>query len=48
MVSTIHIKTSQNLSPGGRGRKIFFLGGGGVSNGFQEERGGELVVANWV
>ena len=27
MVSTIHIKTSQNLSPGGRGRKIF-LGGG--------------------
>ena len=46
MVSTIHIKTSQNLSPGGRGRKIFF--GGGVSNGFQEERGGELVVANWV
>ena len=47
MVSTIHIKTSQNLSPGGRGRKIFFWGGG-VSNGFQEERGGELVVANWV
>ena len=29
MVSTIHIKTSQNLSPGGRGRKIFFFGGGG-------------------
>ena len=47
MVSTIHIRTSQNLSLGGRGRKILFFGGG-VSNGFQKERGGESVVANWV
>lgn len=39
MLSTIHLRTNQILSPGGRGRKIFFLGGG-VSNGFQEERGG--------
>ena len=41
MLSTIHLRTNQILSPGGRGRKIFFLGGG-VSNGFQEERGGGI------
>ena len=48
MVSTIHIKISQNLSPGrGVGRFFFFFFlGGGVSNGFQKERGGESVVAN--
>lgn len=43
MVSTIHIRTSQNLSPG-EGSEDFW--GGGGSNGFQEERGGESVVAN--
>ena len=42
MVSTIHIRTSQNLSPG-EGSEDFC---GGGSNGFQEERGGESVVAN--
>ena len=41
MLSTIHLRTNQILSPGGgRGRKIFF--GEGVSNGFQEERGGGI------
>ena len=48
MVSTIHIKISQNLSPGRGVGRFLFWGGGGVSNGFQKERGGESVVANWV
>ena len=38
MLSTIHLRTNQILSPGGEGSEDFF--GGGVSNGFQEERGG--------
>ena len=40
MLSTIHLRTNQILSPGGEGSEDFFFFGGGVSNGFQEERGG--------
>lgn len=40
MLSTIHLRTNQILSPGGEGSEDFFWGG--VSNGFQEERGGEI------
>ena len=41
MLSTIHLRTNQILSPGGEGSEDFFFGGG-VSNGFQEERGGGI------
>ena len=40
MLSTIHLRTNQILSPGGGGGVGRFFFGEGVSNGFQEERGG--------
>ena len=42
MLSTIHLRTNQILSPGGGGGVGRFFFGEGVSNGFQEERGGGI------
>ena len=46
MLSTIHLRTNQILSPGGEGSEDFFFGGGGVKWFSGGTGGGKSVVAN--
>ena len=42
MLSTIHLRTNQILSPGGEGSEDFFFGGGGVKWFSGGTGGGEI------
>ena len=42
MLSTIHLRTNQILSPGGEGSEDFFFLGGGCQMVFRRNGGGEI------